>query len=107
MATPPPSKKAKYQCWLGMWPLPVFHFRKLATMSISLKQHPIWEHEHPKALLTAKILQRLQQWKILNLIRYDYTGLQSPLMNTISLLKENIIACAALRDEEVEVVRNL
>ena len=32
MATPPPSKKAKYQCWLGVWPPPVFHFRKLATM---------------------------------------------------------------------------
>ena len=32
---------------------------------------------------------------------------QSLLMNTISLLKENARACAPLRDEHVEVVRNL
>ena len=32
---------------------------------------------------------------------------QSPLMNTISSLKESAIACAPLRDEQVEVVRNL
>ena len=31
---------------------------------------------------------------------------QSPLMNTISSLKENAKACAPLRDEQVEVVSN-
>ena len=41
------------------------------------------------------------------LINYDYTaGQQSPLMNTISSLKENAIACAPFRDKQVEVVSN-
>ena len=31
---------------------------------------------------------------------------QSPLINNISSLKENALACALLRDEQVEVVSN-
>ena len=56
MATPPPSKKAKYQCRLGVWPLPFFHFRKLATMLVhTVKLKPIIKAQISVKLVTIGI----------------------------------------------------